>query len=278
MSRERIARAALRTFPAAVRAAHGEEMLGTVLDVSATSRRRFALELIGLVVWGMEARAIERARAGAQRVVADGVCLAGVWLMTLFLASDLGDRIRGSIPGYPSDRLSPWSLALVGLALALALIGYDRLAGTTALLFVASLVADPAWRDLTNSRRELMLVPVICFVALLLAPRRRTPDLRRLGWLSLTAALALASSTSDDTVAAILILALFFLVPPALAMLRTDPRLAIACALPASSFGIHMAQDPGGPGVLGVLFLSAAPLILTIAVTRVRQLQVSNPI
>jgi hypothetical protein len=34
-----------------------------------------------------------------------------------------------------------------------------------------------------------------------------------------------------------------------------------------------MAQDPGGPGVLGVLFLAATPLVLAIVVARTRHLQ-----
>jgi hypothetical protein len=49
--------------------------------------------------------------------------------------------------------------------------------------------------------------------------------------------------------------------------------LAIAYALPLTSFGIHMAQDPGGPGVLGVLFLAATPLVLAIVIARTRHLQ-----
>jgi hypothetical protein len=110
--------------------------------------------------------------------------------------------------------------------------------------------------------------------------RSRTNPLPRL---SLTAYVARSGApllwkSSDDPTAAILILALLSLVPLALATLRTNPRLAIACALPATSFGIHMAQDRGGPGVLGVLFLSAAPLILTIAFIRTRHLQAQTRI
>jgi hypothetical protein len=278
MNRERSARVALHAFPATVRAAHGEEMLGTLLDVSSDSRTRFVRELIGFVRSGRRARATQTAQAAARRVVADGVCLGAVWLLTMFLSSELGNRIRGFDPLGPWHPLSPWSLALLAGALALALIGYDRLAGATALLWVATLVAEPAWRDQTNSRHELLIVPVICFITLGLVPRRRKPDHRRLAWLALTAALAVASSTSDDPTAAILILALLVLVPPALGMLRTDPRLAIACALTATSFGIQMAQDRGGPGVLGALFLSAVPLILTIAVTHTKHLQARSQI
>lgn len=273
MRRQYIARAALHAFPGTIRAEHGEEMLGTLLDVSATSRRRLVLELVDLVRAGMRARATQTAKAGPRRVVADGFCLGALWLLTLFLASELGNRIRGFDPLGPWDPISPLGIALLGAALALALIGYDRFAGATALLFVATTVADPSWRDLTNSRRELMVVPVICFIVLMLSPRRRKPDGRRLAWLALTAALAAASSTSEDPTAAILILALVFLVPLALATLGTDPRLAIACALPATSFGVYMAQDPGGAGILGVLFLAAAPVILLIVVTRTRHLQ-----
>ena len=177
MKREHIARVALHAFPITVRSAHGEEMLGTLLDVSATSRTRFVRELIGFVRSGTQARATQTAQSGARRVVADGVCLSGVWLLTLFLSSELGNRIRGFDPLGPWHPLSPWSLGLLGAALALTLIGYDRLAGVTALLFVATLVADPAWRDQTISRRELMVVPVICFITLAVAPRRRKPTI-----------------------------------------------------------------------------------------------------
>ena len=199
-------------------------MLGTLLDVSATSRRRLVLELVDLVRAGMRARATQTAKAGPRRVVADGFCLGALWLLTLFLASELGNRIRGFDPLGPWDPISPLGIALLGAALALALIGYDRFAGATALLFVATTVADPSWRDLTNSRRELMVVPVICFIVLMLSPRRRKPDGRRLAWLALTAALAAASSTSEDPTAAILILALVFLVP--LASPRSEPTRA----------------------------------------------------
>ncbi|MFL5843042.1 MAG: hypothetical protein ACJ762_00015 [Solirubrobacteraceae bacterium] len=266
------ARAALHAFPANLRVVHGEEMLDTFRDVSST-RGRYVRELIGLVQSGMRARGSQTARAGARRLIADGVCLGAVWVLTLFLSSELGNRIRGVDPLGPWHPLSYWSLALLGAALALALIGYDRLAGATALLFVATLLANPEWRDMSISRRELMLIPVLCFVTMGLAPRLRKPDRRRLAWLALTGALAVASSTSDDPTAAILILALLVLLPFSLAMLRSDPRFAIACAVPATAFGIHMVQDPGGPGVLGVLFLCAAPLTLAITVKRTRHLQ-----
>ena len=268
--RERMTRAALHAFPPAIRSARGPEMLGTLLDASATSQTRFAREIVDLVRSGLRARATETAQAGAQRLVADGFCLAAVWLLTLFLAADVANRIRGPLPGDPAALVSSWSLALLGAALVLALIGSDRLAGAAALLFTASVFDDPARYDLTGAARLPLLVPLICFGALLLAPRRRKLSVRRLAWLTAAAALALAASRSDDAIAAVALLGLIVFVPPAFARLRTDPRQAIACMVSAAYFGLRMAQDPGGPGALGLLFLAAAPVVLAIAVAHTR--------
>ncbi len=278
MMRERIARAALHAFPPAVRSARGEEMFDTLLDVSAGSRLRYAREIVDLVRSGLRARAIQTVETGALRLVADGFCVAAVWLLTLFLASDLGNRIRGPLPGYPWGPLSPLSLAALGAALALALVGYDRLAGATALAFVATIFADPARHDLTNTDRIPLVVPIACFAALLLAPRRREPDMRRLAWLAFTAVLAVAASTSDDTTAFVFVFALIFLVPPSVGLIRTDPRAALACALSATYFGMRMAQDRGGPGLPGLLFLAAAPLVLTVVIARTRFMQARIPL
>ena len=69
----------------------------------------------------------ERRRA---RIVADGLCLAAVWVMTLDISTLLSQRARGM--GDPL--LSSPSLALLAAVLATALVGYDRLAGAGALV------------------------------------------------------------------------------------------------------------------------------------------------
>ena len=207
MIRERVARTALQAFPREVRAARGEEMVGTLLDTSASSRVRFAREIVDLVRAGLRARALVTAQVGAGRVVADGVCLAAVWMLTLFLSSDLGLRIHGGEPGYPDEPIALWSLALLGSALALALVGYDRIAGAMALCFTASLVVHTDGAGLTNGSRGPLLVATLCFCLLVLAPRRRRPDPRRLAWLALPGVLAVVSSASDDPTAMVLLLA-----------------------------------------------------------------------
>ncbi len=201
MTRERIAYAALQAFPPAVRSARGPEMVSTLLDVSSTSRARFAGEIVDLVRSGVRARSAETKRAGVARVVGDGFCVAAIWLLVLFLTSDLGDRIHGPIPDYPRYLYGAWTLILLSAALVLALIGYDRVAGSTALLFTASVLLDPSRYELTNAERVRLIVPAICFAGLVTYPRQRKVNSRGLVWLAPIAVLTIAAGTSDDAMA-----------------------------------------------------------------------------
>ena len=97
MTRRRIADLALLSHPSDARAARGEEMLATLHDVSAGSRRGFAREIADLVRLGLRARGSQTASAGARRIVADGLCLAAVWLMTLDVSTLLSQRARGML-------------------------------------------------------------------------------------------------------------------------------------------------------------------------------------
>lgn len=277
MIRERIAYAALLAFPPDVRAARGAEMVSTLLDVSSASRVRFVGEIVNLVGSGARARGAEMKRAGAARVVGDGFCVAGVWLMVLLLTSDLGDRIHGPIPDYPRYLYGPWTLMLLGAALVLALIGYDRFAGAAAFLFTASVLLDPSRYELTAERVRL-IVPATCFAVLLTYPRQRMVNLRRLVWLAPIAVLTVAAGTSDDAMAFVAVVALIVLVPTALALVRSNPRPMIACAVVAAYFGTHMAQDGGGPGPVGLLFLAATPLVVACVVAANRRSPTSSPV
>jgi hypothetical protein len=73
-------------------------------------------------------------------------------------------------------------------------------------------------------------------------------------------------------VAGVLLAALLVAVA-AVALLPTDPRLAIAGAVSVSNLGIAVvALNPDG-SVVARLFVAAAPLVLAAAVTRTRQLR-----
>ena len=194
MTRERLAVVALQAYPAAGRAERGEEMLATLLDASAGSRRRFAREVIDLARLGLRARATQTATAGAGRLVADGVCLAGVWLMTVDLVTLVSWRYRGMhgpLLGWPS-------IALLAAALALALIGADRLAGAGALVWTALRLPELLLYHPGSAGVVVEVLPALCFAVMALAPRRRALDLSRLAWLLVPVALVAICGPPKD--------------------------------------------------------------------------------
>ena len=278
MTRERLAVIALQAYPAAGRAERGEEMLATLLDASAGSRRRFAREVIDLARLGLRARATQTATAGAGRLVADGVCLAGVWLMTVDVVTLVSWRYRGMhgpLLGWPS-------IALLAAALALALIGADRLAGAGALVWTALRLPELLPYHPGSAGVAVEVLPALCFAVMALAPRRRALDLSRLAWLLVPVALVAICGPSKDeqnplllaTVALCAFLAMLF----ALAMLPTDPRMAIAGAVGLSDLAVAMVALNHDASLVAYLSLAAAPAALAIAVTRTRRLRRQRPI
>jgi hypothetical protein len=278
LTRERLARIALQAYPAPGRAERGEEMLATLLDASAGSRRSFAREVIDLARLGLHARATRTASAGPARLIADGLCLAGVWLLTVDLTTLLSWRYRGlhgPLLGWPS-------IALLAAVLAIALIGADRLAGAGALAWTALRLPELLQQHPGTAGLAAEALPALCFAVMALAPRRRAPDLSRLAWLLVPVALvAICGPPRDErnplllaTVALCAILAVLF----ALAMLPTDPRMAIAGAVGLSDLAVAVVAINHDASILACLSLAAAPAALAIAATRTRRLQRHRPI
>jgi hypothetical protein len=273
MSRERIAGLALLAYPAAARTARGEEMLATLHDVSAGSRRGFAREIADLVRLGLRTRATATASVGARRLIADGLCLAAVWLMTLDAVTVLVQRARG----LHDPLLAAAPLALLAAALAVALVGHDRVAGAAALVWTA-LRLPSLWDHhpgIVNLAPEA--VPIVCFCVMVLAPRRRTTDLRRLGWLIVPATLVLTLAPPNGERSPLLLayvaLGAILVTAFAVAMLPTDPRLAIAGAVSLSTVGLSVVVHHHDASAPVSLFLAAAPVAIAITVTRTRQLR-----
>ena len=192
--------------------------------------------------------------------------------MTLDVSTLLSQRARGM----RDPLLSSPSLALLAAVLALALVGYDRLAGAGALVWTA--LRLPALWDhhagIVNLAPEVL--PVICFCVLVLAPRRRAPDLRRLAWLLVPATLVATAGAAAR---------------------RGLPAAAgrrVARGAPRRRRRRRAAPDGPAPGHRGRglteqprdrrrghqprralapwLFVAAAPLVLAAAITRTRRL------
>jgi hypothetical protein len=206
------------------------------------------------------------------RTIADGLCLAGVWLMTL----DLGTLLSQKARGMHDPLLSSPSIALLVVVLAISLAGYDRLGGAAALAWTALRI--PALLDANPGIAGLgpEVLPVVCFAVMLLAPRRRGRDLRRLVWLvapgTLVATLGPPPADQSPLLLAYVAVTAILVIVLAAAMLPTDPRLAIAAAVPATYVGMQVLGH-SKPDLVVVVFLAAAPAALAAAVARTRHLQ-----
>lgn len=280
MSRERIVRFALRSYPQEIRASKGTEMLGTLLDSSGQSNAAFARELVDLARRGLSARATSTAQVGARRLIADGLCWGGIALIAELLCVRVANYITfGQSSAEPGGWV--WEIALLAAGLVLALVGYDRIAGICALSFLAVVIG--ASRQAFDGGSLLLpdlIVGVVCFAPMLIAPRRRTHDMRQLAWLFAIAALGAAFywPRPIDGLVALYILPLSVALPFALALLPTDPRLAIAWSLVAAFVGMGALAQAVQQGrltlalPLTVIALTAAPFALAITVTRTRSL------
>jgi hypothetical protein len=269
MKRERLARAALRALPRRLRASRGEEMLDTLLDSTATaSRAQFFGELADLLLVGLRARAMQTATIGARRLLADGFCRGGILVMTLDLCTLLSQRLYGM----EHDPLLTWTaICSLGAILAAALIGVERLAGIAALVWTLAKLPELAAHNPTFNGLAPTIVPCVCFSAMILNPRRRGLNPWRLAWLGASAALvaAIGLNGTGGPIAALAGIAAVLLVLAAVSKILTDPRLAIACALPATYVGLMVV---GAPALPALLISFGAPLLMLVAILRVWRL------
>ena len=282
MSRERIVRLALRAYPPLVRTSSGTEMVGTLLHSSGQSNAAFARELVDLVRRGLAARATSTARLGARRLIADGMCYGGTAIIAELLCVRVGDYLSHGQVG--TGRGWAWEIGLLALALALALVGYDRIAAICGFAFFA-VVTGVSWRSFDTNGLLLpdLIILVGCFAPMLIAPRQRRRDIRRLAWLVVIATLGAVFFTPRGGVAALYLLPVAVGLPFALALLPTDPRFAIACSFVGAFValvGLAQSLHQGRPDLglpLIIIGLIATPLILTIAATRTRALRRRDP-
>lgn len=242
MTRERLVRAALRAWPATVRAACGPEMADTLLEAS-DSRARFARELAALLWRGLGARAA--APGIAASVLLGGVRLAGGLFIVLLLAADVhvAPFARGS--GFDGQ------MALLAAAWTAAIAGRDRWAG-------AGLLGMTLWRVSSAPASVTswlwLAVPLACAVVMIArpGPARLRVDLLAASTLLLVA--VLRASGALETTVVVLGLA-------SLLRLRSDPRPAIACAIVALSVGITLAVWETDQTLVALL-LTLAPLTI----------------
>lgn len=274
MTRKRLAFLALLAYPKSLRSSKGEEIVGTLFDVSGESNAAYARELVALIGGGLRVRVGTAGQSGATRLIADGFCYAGVGMLAFVTALSVGlVRRLVELHGAGVDASWLWRLLLLTACLSAALVGYDRIAGAGALVWVALGIGVANRAHVAGLQLAVDAVPAACFVIMLTMPRRHARRIRRAGWLIPIAALGVA--TGGRVIAIYPVLApLAVIVPLALVRLTRDPRLAIACSVFAATVAVIDTADAlrGGSTPIGLpitlLLFTATPLTIAFTARR----------
>jgi hypothetical protein len=256
----------LRAYPPRVRAARGEEMLGTLLDAGEESGGAFIRGIASLLISGLRERAGENAQVGARRLVADAFCQAAVFWSLLELLSDLRR--------YP--QMPVWSLVLLAGVPVFAILGRDRIGGLCGVAAAAYVLTRGFGTPLSGSEPMPLghpgfvffagrwLGPLICFTVMVVRPRVRVHDPRRVFLLIPVAALVLVSATTTVLIP-VTILFLIGLPLAGIIVLPVDPRLAIASALLWADIGV---TSNLGRTQLGLITVLAVMVVVLVTIGR----------
>jgi hypothetical protein len=259
MIAERIVGLAMRAYPSEVRNARGDEMLDTVLDVSDRSKARLLRETMALARAGFGARATVACAAGNRRLAFDVCAQAATATGLLILIICLrADRVLYDSHAHTAHEVASFSYqAFLAIAIAAALIGYDRISALFGLAWIGVLLQYglgpspfPAPVTWPIHWVAIVSIPLMCYLVMLLAPRARRVDRRRLLWLALAAGLGLALPASlglgygsgfNGTMLLLLLLT-------GLCMLPAGPKVPLAFAVVLIVFGLaHWTLRVGAP-------------------------------
>jgi hypothetical protein len=256
----------LVSYPPAYRKAHGEEMLGTLLDAARPDQQLPApRETASLLLGGLRTRAHQAAVQSPRRLWADGPQL-GVLLIVLV---NLGHALQAPFPLW---------IALVALGALAVLRGWTRTAliaaTVTALAAARPLLPPvslpwwlPGYGDWSMIARYAVPAAVL---AVLAWPRMGRPQARSWWWLLLPAVAALPLAGQVWALAQAGLEVGLLLVVLVVAVGALDPRPAIGAAVylvPGLLYAVEETITAGAPSTLALGYWAVlAALMVALAV------------
>jgi hypothetical protein len=241
----------LVTYPSAYRRAHGEEILGTLLEAARPGQHLPApREAASLLLGGLRTRARQAATQSPRRLWTDGLQL-GVLLIVLV---NLGHALQSPFPLW---------IALVALGALAVLRGWTRTAliaaAVTALAAARPLLPQaslpwwlPGYGDWSMVARYAVPAAVL---AVLAWPRMGRPRARSRWWLLLPAAAALPLEGQAWALAQAGLEVGLLLVVLVVAVGALDPRPAIGAAVylvPGLLYAVEESITAGAPSTLAL--------------------------
>lgn len=261
MTRKWIGQTAVRLYPADVRAAKGEELVGTLLDAGDHSRAAFIGQLMSLIVAGLVARSRDVHSQPLDQLAFDVIRWAAVITVGRVMSGVVMAQVRwgGSIGWAPK---TIWVAYLApALILAMFISRRDRAAGVTGLAWCLVEALDSPQLPV-RGWIELLVLPLVGFGLMTIAPRRHHDAGRTLVLIPVLAwaffkwtELGLHSGVG-------------YLLPvlAAAVFVTIKPALALGTALAWSFLAAWYLTIPGGNGALmSAELLSCAPIALILA-------------
>jgi hypothetical protein len=266
-------------YPSAYRRAHGEEMLGTLLDAAQPNQHLPApREAVSLLLGGLRTRAHQAAKQSPRRLWTDGLHLGVLLIVLVNLGHALGHALQSPFPLW---------IALVALTALAVLRGWPRTAliatAVTALAAARPLLPPvslpwwlPGFGDWSVAVRYG--VPALVLAVLAWPSIGRLPA-RSWWWLLLPAAAALPLEGDRWALAQAGLEVGLLLVVLVVAVGALDPRPAIGAAVYLAPGLVYAAEETittGPPSTLALgswAVLAALMVALAAAAWRARRQQ-----
>lgn len=180
MTREWIGRAAARLYPADLRRARGDELVGTLLDAGEHSPIAFTRQLASVTLGGLVARSREASAQPLGQLLSDAIRWAAIMSLAGGLAMDVVTGLRwgdGSV-AVAYDTILP------AVVLVMFLARVDRAAGITGLVYCVDFAGH---HPLAPSGVRIQEVAQVAGLGLMTVHPRREDALRSLTLLPLLA-------------------------------------------------------------------------------------------
>lgn len=171
MTRASLGRTAARTYPSEIRAAHGEEVIGTLLDAGEHSVAMFGRELTSLVAGGLAARSRKALSQPLRQISLDLVRWTCIVIVARELAGNFTSLRWGGTFG---GSLSTVWLLYAGPALILTVFtaGRDRTTGIIGLIWLYTSIRSHPQPPI-SIWIEFWVPPLAAFMLMAIRPRRK---------------------------------------------------------------------------------------------------------
>ncbi len=268
MTRKWIAQTAVRIYPAEIRAAKGDELVGTLLDAGDASLAAFLAELVSLIIAALVARSRDALSQPFGQIVSDTVRWGAVITVASSMAAVVVDYVHwGGGIGWAT--VTSWQQCLAPtLILAMFIVGQDRAAGVTGLTWCLDLVIRQPQFPL-SAWISWMVLPILGFGLMTVRPRRQSDPARGLLLIPILAWACfrwteLGAHSGAGYLVPVLAAAIF---------LPTKPSLTLGTALAWSLLAASYITIPYTHFmVLSIAMISCTPIAVALAVLTRRAL------